>query len=322
MFVKIASFFNSGSMKTCIAEFLNYCVVGKNLSSETVKAYSVDLKQFNLFLNSIRFNGAIADIDKNILKKYISELSKFSPKTIKRKLATLKVFFNYLEFEESIENNPFRKVKTSVKIPKQLPEVMSLTEVGSILTAANNNMALQKTDSSRYRYREALRDLAILELLFATGIRVSELCNLEFSNIRNDFSVIIVKGKGNKERAIPVPTESVKNVLKQYYSHFSTEIDSARTFFVNRLKKPLSTQSVRFMVKKYAKNAKLKRNITPHVFRHSYATLLLEEGLDIRYIQNLLGHSSINTTQIYAHVNDKKKQEFINAKHPRNLINI
>jgi len=322
MFVKIASFFNSGSMKTCIAEFLSYCIVGKNLSSETVKAYSVDLKQFNLFLNSIRFNGSIVDIDKNILKKYISELSQFSPKTIKRKLATLKVFFNYLEFEESIENNPFRKVKASVKIPKQLPEVMSLTEVGSILTAANNNMALQKTDRSRYRYREALRDMAILELLFATGIRVSELCNLEFSNIRNDFSVIIVKGKGNKERSIPVPTESVKNVLKQYYSNFSTEIDSARTFFVNRLKKPLSTQSVRFMVKKYAKNAKLKRNITPHVFRHSYATLLLEEGLDIRYIQNLLGHSSINTTQIYAHVNDKKKQEFINAKHPRNLINI
>lgn len=309
-------------MKTYIAEFLTYCIVEKNLSSETIKAYNTDLKQFNLFLNGIQFKESIISIDKNILKSYISELTKFAPKTIKRKLATLKVFFSYLEFEESIENSPFRKLKTTIKIPKQLPKVMSLTEISSILTVAKHNLVCLEPKKLKNKYKEALRSMAILELLFATGIRVSELCNLEYSNIRNDFSVIIVKGKGEKERSIPVPNEYVKSVLKQYYLSFRNEIDSSNSFFINRLNKPLSTQSVRFMVKKTAKCAKVSRNITPHVFRHSYATLLLEEGLDIRYIQNLLGHSSINTTQIYAHVNDKKKQEFINAKHPRNLINI
>ena len=301
-----------------LEDFLLHCETEKKLSSKTIKAYKTDLLQFNNFIVSQKIRS-LSRIGKLEIKKYLQELSSFSPKTTKRKIASAKAFFNFHEFEENITSNPFRKIKASIKIPAQLPIVMTLQQVEQILTLAYQNKNNIK-DKKKYSYKERLRDIAVLELLFATGIRVSELSNLTISDFDSDFSLIIVNGKGSKERIIPITNFAVKNALTEYFKMFETDINNY--FFINRLKSRLSSQSVRLMVKRYGKDAKIQKNITPHIFRHSFATLLLEQDVDIRYIQNILGHSSINTTQIYTHVNNKKKNEILTLKHPRNELNV
>ncbi len=295
-------------------DYFSHCMLEKQLDPKTIKAYRIDLDQFQKFLSSNEIN-LIEDIGKDQIKLYYQQLISFAPKTIKRKLAATRAFFNYHEFEENIVVNPFRKVKTSIKIPKQLPIVLSLEQIKKILNVAYlSKENCKKKDS--YTYIERLRDIAVLELLFSTGLRVSELCNLTIGNIEQDYSLIKVNGKGSKERMIPITNNEVREALKLYYLKYNANINNY--FFVNRLKNKLSEQSVRYLVRKYSKKANIALNTTPHVFRHSFATLLLEEDVDIRYIQSLLGHSSINTTQIYTHVNSRKKSEILTLKHPRN----
>ncbi len=173
-----------------------------------------------------------------------------------------------------------------------------------------------------YAFKEATRDIAILELLFATGIRVSELCNLKMKNIGSNFSHIIVQGKGDKERVIQICNKETQLILKEYLTNFKKEILKTGYFFINRLGNSISDQSVRFMIRKYSTIAGIKKNITPHTFQHTFATLLLEAGVDLTYIQHLLGHSSIMTTQIYTHVNLVKQKQILRSKHPRKKLNM
>ncbi|WP_298898187.1 tyrosine-type recombinase/integrase [uncultured Psychroserpens sp.] len=302
-------------MTNHIIAFIFHCKVEKKLSSKTIKAYETDLRQFKDFIN---FKDT-KSIGKEELKSYFLYLSKFSKKTIKRKIATLKIFFSYLEFEEIIVNNPFRKVRIKIKDDLILPKILSIgeiTEILKILYISKNDISNTKS----YAYKEIIRNIAVIELLFASGIRVSELCSLRISNIDNNFSLIKIQGKGNKERTIPITNSATQNALKATHSNFKKSIRKQSYLFINRLGNPLSEQSVRLLVKRLAKEAKIDRNITPHVFRHSFATLLLEEDADIRYIQHLLGHSSIMVTQIYTHVNERKKTELLTSKNPRNLI--
>ncbi|WP_298754878.1 tyrosine-type recombinase/integrase [uncultured Psychroserpens sp.] len=302
-------------MTNQIIAFIFHCKVEKKLSSKTIKAYETDLRQFKDFIN---FKDT-KSIGKEELKSYFLYLSKFSKKTIKRKIATLKIFFSYLEFEEIIVNNPFRKVRIKIKDDLILPKILSIgeiTEILKILYISKNDISNTKS----YAYKEIIRNIAVIELLFASGIRVSELCSLRISNIDNNFSLIKIQGKGNKERTIPITNSATQNALKATHSNFKKSIRKQSYLFINRLGNPLSEQSVRLLVKRLAKEAKIDRNITPHVFRHSFATLLLEEDADIRYIQHLLGHSSIMVTQIYTHVNERKKTELLTSKNPRNLI--
>ena len=149
-----------------------------------------------------------------------------------------------------------------------------------------------------------------------------ELSNLKIINVCIDFSHIIVTGKGNKQRIIGISNSETKNILKKYYYLFQNQIYKTGFFFINRLGKRLSEQSVRFAINKYCSELNFNKKVTPHVFRHTFATLLLEEDVDIRYIQSLLGHSSINVTQIYTHVSSKKQKDIILNKHPRKHINI
>lgn len=165
-----------------------------------------------------------------------------------------------------------------------------------------------------------LRDIAVLELLFATGVRVSELCSLQYNDMRLDEGEIKIYGKGAKERFVQIANTDVLEALYSHQEVYKDIIAQAGTFFVNRLGKPLSDQSARDIVDKYSKLAGVQTHVTPHMFRHSFATLLLEEGVDIRYIQRLLGHSSIVTTQIYTHVAGRKQRDILSAKHPRNKI--
>jgi len=300
-----------------ISLFLFHCEIEKKLNKKTLKAYSSDLEQFNKFIEKKK----VKEIKKEDLKAYFLELSKYAPRTIKRKIATLKAFFSYLEFEEEIDVNPFRKVRTKIKLDTLLPNTLTILEVSSMLQKAYD-CKRSVTDTSAYIYKEVIRNIAVLELLLASGIRVSELCSLKYKNISPDFSLVKVMGKGSKERIIPITNSATQKALENNYLVFKAEIQNTSFMFINRFGNPLSEQSVRFMVKAYAKKAKIERTITPHVFRHSFATLLLEEDVDIRYIQHLLGHSSINVTQIYTHVNEKKKKELLTIKSPRNFVTL
>jgi len=271
-------------MKKASNDFIAHCKFEKNLSIKTLKAYSIDLKQFNGFLSDIHYTGEINNVDKNILREYIQSISALKPKTIKRKMATIKSLFNFLEFEDIILINPFRKMKIKIREPKELPKVMTLPEVESIFKAVYN-LKKDIKNISDYSDLEKLRDITVIELLFATGARVSELSNLKEENIDIDSGNITLKGKGNKERIIQVCNTESLAILNEYYCAFKERIQlSNGYFFVNRLNKRLSEQSIRYTVKKYTIQAGFSRNITPHVFRHSFATLLLEEQVDIKYI--------------------------------------
>lgn len=299
-----------------IIDYLTHCKYEKGLDSKTLKAYKIDLSQFHSYIVDIS-----GTYNKESLQAYIANLhAKYSVKTVKRKIATLKAFFSYLEFEERITINPFSKIRVKLQEPHILPRTIPLGTINTLLNYIN--CELQHTKKGTYHYRSILRDLAVLELLFATGMRISELCSLSVSDINLSDGTILIYGKGSRERLIQISNTDVLAALKNYSYAFSAEIENTGFFFVNRLGHQLSDQSVRFMIKKYCQNAEIKQHITPHMFRHSFATLLLEEDVDIRYIQQLLGHSSIMTTQIYTHVTSKKQRDILATKHPRNKIRI
>ncbi|MEJ0106602.1 MAG: tyrosine-type recombinase/integrase [Bacteroidota bacterium] len=289
----------------------------KNLSSKTQKAYKTDLVQLQTFLQARFAISEIGYITRNELREYLVSISLLKPKSIKRKIATMKALFNFLEFEDTILVNPFRKMRIKIKEERKLPEVMSIKEIAQILRKAydrNIEIGVQKN----HMYLESVRNTLVLELLFSTGGRVSEIANLRIGDINLESGSIHFRGKGNKERVLYVCNREAITLMKKYHILFAHKIDSAGGYFlINRFNKKLSDQSIRNIVKKIVKRAGITRRITPHTFRHSFATLLLEKEVDIRYIQSLLGHSSIVTTQLYTHVSRTKQKHILRTKHPR-----
>lgn len=305
------------TLQEAIKRFKFHCSYEKNLSSKTLRAYDIDINQF--LEKFITYK--IKKISKFDLKDYVENLYIYSYKikTIKRKIAVLKAFFNYLEFEELIDINPFRKLKLSLKEPKLLPKTLELKEIKVILKHLyhlKNNF----TNRESFSYKLLVRDIVSIEILFSTGIRVSELSNLKKDEINIKLGIIKIFGKGSKERIIQICDKEVLNLLKEYTKLFNIDKNTNEYFLLNRLNKNFSEQCIRNMLQKYQKELGLK-HITPHMFRHSFATLLLEEGVDIRYIQNMLGHASISTTQIYTKVNVKHQRKLLNTKHPRRNLN-
>lgn len=298
------------SIQQKIIRYLQDCEYQKGLDSKTLKAYRIDLTQCMVFMEQ-----GNQQLDRDSVMAYIVNLHQsYKPRSVRRKIASLKAFCGYLEYEGLLEENPFNKLRLKLDPPLILPRTIPLPDIEGILAAAYQS----KRDVPGGGM--ALRDVAILELLFATGIRVSELCALKPNDVRLEEGEVIIYGKGAKERLVQIANPAVLQVLQEYRSAFAAAIGCVGKFFVNRLRRPLSDQSVRSIVRKYARLAGLEQHITPHMFRHSFATLLLEEDVDIRYIQRLLGHSSIVTTQIYTHVAGRKQRDILAAKHPRNQM--
>lgn len=308
------------SLQETIDLFFFHCTYEKNLSPKSIKAYRLDLKQFVAFTKRQYSNISVDSIDKKLLREYMRVLFQGNkPKTIKRKVATLKSFFTYLEFEDIISVNPFRKMEIKIKEEKRLPRTIALRKIVALFNYLYEKRSRLSANVS-LSYGIVVRDIAILELLFVSGLRVSELCNLSKDKIDLSSGSLRIIGKGNKERLIPICNAETLSALRSYYDLFALEISRSGYFFVNRLHRRLSEQSVRFMIRKHSEAIRLDQKITPHMFRHSIATLLLENGVDIRYIQTLLGHSSITTTQIYVQVNDDAQRNILLDKHPRNLF--
>ncbi len=297
--------------KDCIKNYLEYCQFQKCLDKKTLKAYRIDLHQF-LEKNS---NFTITEITSGTLEQYIAQLHElYKPRTVKRKIASLKALFHYLEYREIIDHNPFGKTLIHFREPAILPKTIPLHTVETFLSTIYRQ---RETARTPYQKNNALRDAAVAEMLFATGMRISELCSLKLNDVNLYDGTILIYGKGSKERRIQIGNESVIHILREYNDHFSAEGKSCSNFFVNQSGKALSDQSVRRMINKYTSLASIDQHITPHMFRHTFATSLLEADVDIRYIQEMLGHSSINVTEIYTHVTVAKQRSILATKHPR-----
>lgn len=298
-----------------IAEYLEYCQHRKRLDSKTLKAYKADLQQYAVFCTGLPDCFA-----KNAVDDYITNLHKLhKPKTVKRKIASLKAFFHHLEYKELLHENPFTRLDIRFREAKLLPKTIPFHSIQAFLSTLYIQKGLAE---SEYQLRCRIRDIAVIELLFATGMRISELCSLKPSDIDLESNNILIYGKGAKERIIQLGNQEVMDALALYQQTFQKDIEACGYFFVNRLQHKLSDQSVRFMINHYAELSGITQHITPHMFRHSFATLLLEQDVDIRYIQRMLGHSSISTTEIYTHVSNAKQKDILVHKHPRNLMEV
>lgn len=294
-----------------IKTYLEYCRSQKRLDEKTLKAYRIDLRQFSAKLPT----QDITKITPSLLESHIAGLhQQYKPKTVKRKIASIKALFHYLEYKDLIDRNPFNKIQIRFREPVILPKTIPLHTVETFLSTIYSQRKTAKTD---YQKRNALRDAAVAELLFATGMRISELCSLKDCDVNLYDGTILIYGKGDKERRIQIGNEAVIRVLDEYRNEFAGEIQSCNHFFANQAGRALSDQAVRRMINKYTSLASIAQHITPHMFRHTFATSLLEADVDIRFIQEMLGHSSINVTEIYTHVAVAKQRDILVKKHPR-----
>lgn len=308
------------TLVTAIASFIDHCMFEKNLSTKTIKAYKIDLKQILKFIKERNFSDNISEISKAEIKGYLESITQLKPKSIKRKGATFKSLFNFLEFEDSIEINPFRKMKIKIKEQKVLPKALNRNQINSIFKTAHNSKN-ENIEDKEYSDYENSRNVVIIELLYSTGARVSEIANIKDSMIDVKTGELKILGKGNKERIIHICNPETLFILEDYRLRNLERIKlSGDYFLVNRLNKKLSEQSIRSVIKKISQKSNVQVHVTPHMFRHSVATHLLENEVDIKYIQSILGHSSISTTQIYTHINREKQKHILKSKHPRKDI--
>lgn len=297
------------SLSDQITQYLHACEFEKKLSADTVKAYRIDLTQFAGFVHG-------SAVDKALLGQYAAHLNQhFAPRSVKRKLASVRAFYSCLEEQESIEESPFRRFRLHIAYPKELPRSIPTKTVEAILRAAYGQY---EATGDRW----TLRDILVLELLFDTGMRVSELCKLtpDTFQIGSNGLRLLIHGKGRKERVLQIATAEVVSLAEQYLGEFSEGIHDTGFILLNRRERPLSTQGVRQIIYHHIQVAAVQGHITPHMFRHTFATALLDGGVDIRYIQTLLGHSSISTTEIYTHVATGRQSAILAQRHPRNQM--
>ena len=288
-----------------ISTYLDYCKTHKRLSSHTIRAYKNDLMQF--------YNSNYDNVE-----SYIEHLTQSNIKTntLRRKIACMKVFYNYLKYQNIIEENPFNQLRFQFRIEKILPKTIPHDILKSIFIYLEQKVIVSKTD---YQKQKAERNLLIISLLLSTGIRISELCHIHLKDINLSNKTLHIIGKGRKERILFLGDQKTFNLLETYINKTKNEPNDF-LFPGKHSPKPLSEQSVRLILKRIVEQNSLSKTITPHMFRHSFATMLLDNDVDIRYIQQILGHSSISVTQIYTHVSHSKQKEILSSFNPMSVI--
>jgi integrase/recombinase XerC len=289
-----------------IRQFIHYLSAEKNASPHTCRNYLRDLEQFESFLEEM----AIEKVDRMVLRRYLSFLHRKNRKSsIARKLSTLRSFYRYLVREQVLSANPAKPVATP-KVEKLLPTTLTVDEAFRLMESPSKD---QKSRESE------LRDRAILELLYSSGLRVSELVGLNLNRVDPDLGIVRVMGKGRKERIVPVGAKAVE-ALKSYLETRGI-LEEGSPLFVNLRKGRLTDRSVARLVKKYGRQSGIFRKISPHSLRHTFATHLLDAGADLREIQEMLGHVSLSTTQRYTHLTVGKLMEVYDKAHPRSFRN-
>ena len=295
------------SWETSIKEFKTYLRIERSLSDNTIDSYIRDVKKLSNFAEKI--NKCELKINKSDIKDFIKEINEdeISARTQSRIISGIKAFYKYLILEDYIKINPTELIE-SPKIGMKLPDTLSVHEIDSLLSAIDLS------------HPQGQRNRAILEVLYSCGLRVSELVNLKLSNIRFNEGYVKVLGKGNKERFSPIGSSALKYLkiyLKEVRIHQNIKKDSEDIVFLNRRGNKLTRVMIFTIIKQLAEKIGLKKKISPHTFRHSFATHLIEGGADLRAIQEMLGHESITTTEIYTHLDREFLRDAILTFHPR-----
>ncbi|MGQ9775600.1 MAG: tyrosine recombinase XerC [Thermodesulfobacteriota bacterium] len=295
-----------------IVQFIQYLSMEKNASPHTCRGYQKDLEEFEHFLrnSNIKVNPSgqleIEKVDRFDIRRYLSFLhGKNKKSSIARKLSTLRSFFRYLIREKVITNNPAKAVSTP-KVEKSLPSSLTVDEAFRLMDSPNRETG-----------GKALRDRAILELLYSSGLRVGELVNLNLNHLDFTLGIVKVLGKGRKERIVPVGSKALEALRLYLEKRMDKGPDSP--LFINLRGGRLTARSVGRLIKKYTDSSGIVRKVSPHTLRHTFATHLLDSGAEIREIQEMLGHSSLSTTQRYIHLTPGKLMEVYDRTHPRSF---
>ena len=296
-------------IENLLAAYMVYMEVEKNLSPRTLASYRRDLQGFLLFLKEQ--NGGVAPapemIDHSLVRLYMGQLQQrhLSKSTIARHLSAIRSFFRYLLREDLVEQNVPALVSTP-KRSKRLPKFLYYQEMEALLAAPDQTL-------------QGKRDEALLEVAYGAGLRVSELVGMNVANLNHEVGYVRVLGKGNKERIVPIGKPAIQAVTAYLKARQQEgfSCDSQSPLFLNQRGTRLSDRSVRDIIKKYQKLACIQKNLSPHALRHSFATHLLENGADLRSVQELLGHVSMSTTQIYTHVTKQRMRHVYDKTHPR-----
>ena len=312
-----------------IRDYIRYCQKERKLSENTMKSYRIVLEKFRKFVcgRGDRGSGgtfseiALCEITKETIRAYLEYLNEtWKSSTARHHINVVQGFFSYLEENEIVEDTPFRKMHIRIKEPKRLPGALDLDEMNRILKAVycspEPTAGLDEEKAAMIHWR----DCAIIEFLFSTGMRVQELCGLRFCDFDVNSGVIDVIGKGDKQRKCYITDGRVLDVYGRYLRYRRRYAPRNDHIFITRFEKSLSTQCVRDLVTKYTALAGIEKKVTPHTFRHTFASMLVEEGVDLSHIQKYMGHSTITTTQIYLHISDQNARRVLMDKHPRSHI--
>ena len=291
-----------------LQDYKHYLKLERGLSKNSIVSYSLDIEKLISYLENNNYTVSPIAIEKETIQEFIYAISKqVNARSQSRIISGLRSFFNYLVFEDYRQTNPLDLIE-SPKIGRKLPDTLSTVEIDKLIGAID----LSKPEGERNR--------AIIETLYSCGLRVSELTTLKLSDLFFDEGFLKVTGKGNKQRFVPIGDQTIKfiNIYKdEIRSHLEIKNEFKDTLFLNRRGRQLSRAMIFTIVKQLAENIGLKKSISPHTFRHSFATHLLENGADLRSIQLMLGHESITTTEIYMHIDRRHLSEVINKYHPR-----
>lgn len=297
-----------------VKQFMTYLEHERNFSEHTVRSYTADLVQFVAFLTgadeAAAEDPALADRIRGVtpldLRAYLAQLRRadYSRATVARKIATLRSFYKFLARQGEVPRNPVKVIRTP-RQEKRLPKFLDPADVERLLSAPKGKDLL------------SLRDAAMLEILYSTGMRVSELVGLDLEDIDPIGEVVRVRGKGRRERLAPLGSYAITALNRYLGARAEADVHDAKAVFINRHGERLNARSVRRKLAKYLAVAGLDPHVSPHTLRHSFATHMLERGADLRAVQELLGHRSLSTTQIYTHVTAGRMKEIYEAAHPR-----
>ena len=286
-------------------QFISYMSIERGVSKNTIEAYSRDLRGFSDFI--VKKNLKLTETDIHVLSEYINYLGeRLSRRSLARNISAIRTFFKFLVLEGVIQENPARLLEVP-RVSRKLPGILNEHEIELLLNQPSPTTPI------------GIRDRAMMELLYASGLRVSELVSLKINNVNLRIGYLKVMGKGTKERFVPIGRKAI-SALKTYMTMARAKFDKGRGspyLFLNSRGKPFSRQGFWKLLKSYARKAGIKKRITPHIIRHSFATHLLQNGADLRSVQMMLGHSDISTTQIYTHVDRSYLKEVYKKYHPR-----
>jgi len=295
------------NLREAAERFLDHCRISKRLSAHTLRAYGVDLDEFQAFAGADR---PADQIDREDLRRFARRLFDergLKESSVKRRVAALKVMFRWLEREEVVALSPFHRLDMTIRLPRSLPRALGVEDIRRLLARAAMEAEVAGSDGGA-GHSAVLMHFVVL-CLFATGLRIGELAGIRLPDLDLDAATIVVRGKGNRERKVFLPNRTLLSALRSYLRYRAKALPTADALLVTGDGDPVATQQLRRALIRLAKRAAIDRHVTPHMLRHTAATQLIEAGVDIRFVQKLLGHASIATTQIYTQVSDSSLHE-------------